>query len=182
MGGDSVRLLVLSDTHGSLPKEVLGACEGADHIVHAGDVGPEEFLHELGAIAPLTSVLGNVDPPDLSPLRGRLELAGWRILVQHIVWARGGPSGEVLDLLDAEPADLVIFGHSHDPLCERIGRSHAGNVVFFNPGSCGPKRFSLPKSYGEALLGPEGARFQVFDLEGSPAEAPIIDRTFKINR
>lgn len=182
MGGDSVRLLVLSDTHGSLPKEMLRACEGADHIVHAGDVGPEAFLYELGAIAPLTSVLGNVDPPELSPLRGRLELSGWRILVQHIVWARGGPSDEVLELLEEEPADLVIFGHSHEPLCERIGSRSAGGVVFFNPGSCGPKRFSLPKSYGEALLGPEGGRFQVFDLEGSPLGMPIIDRTFENKR
>ena len=182
MGSDSVRLLVLSDTHGSLPKEVLRACEGADHIVHAGDVGPEEFLHELGAIAPLTSVLGNVDPPDLSPLWGRLELGGWRILVQHIVWARGGPSGEVRDLLDSEPADLVIFGHSHEPLCDRIGDGHSGNVVFLNPGSCGPKRFSLPQSYGEVLLGPEGGRFRIFDLEGGLAAAPMIDRTFEIDR
>lgn len=181
MEGDSVRLLVLSDTHGSLPKEVLQACEGADHIIHAGDVGQEDFLQELGAIAHLTSVLGNVDPPDLSPLRGMLELGGWRILVQHIVWERGGPSSEVINLLGIEPANLVIFGHSHEPLCEQIGRGHGRDVVFFNPGSCGPKRFSLPKTFGEALLGPKGGRFRVFDLEGSPTGVPIIDRTFEIN-
>ncbi len=177
MEGDSVRLLILSDTHGSLPQEILRAGEGADQIVHAGDVGSEDFLHVLGAVAPVMAVSGNIDPPDRAPLRARLEMGGWRILVQHIVWRRDGPSGEVRDLLGAESADLVIFGHSHEPLCEQIG-----NVVFFNPGSCGPKRFSFPKSYGEALLGPDGGRFRVFDLEGGPGGPPIVDRRFEISR
>ncbi len=180
MEADSFRLLILSDTHGSLPDAVLRACEGAAHIVHAGDVGSEEFLHELGSIAPVTAVLGNVDPPGRAPLRARIALGGWRILIQHIVWARGGPSGEVRDLLAAEPADLVIFGHSHEPFCDRGGDGGAGDAVFFNPGSCGPKRFSLPKTYGEALLGRNGGRFRVFDLEGDPSDPPIIDREFSI--
>lgn len=175
MQGDNIRVVILSDTHGLLPKEVLFACDGADHIIHAGDVGSESLLYELGTFAPVTSVLGNIDPTNLSPLREKLDLGGWRIFVQHIVWAGPGPSREVCSFLETEPADLVIFGHSHIPLCERIG-----NVVFLNPGSCGPKRFSLPKSFAEACLGGGGGRFRVFDLERRSQGMPLMDSTFEL--
>jgi putative phosphoesterase len=166
--------MILSDTHGKLPLEVLRACEGADHIVHAGDVGNEAFLHELATIAPVTAVCGNVDPPDLAPLRARLELGSWRILIQHIVWDRGGPSSEVQRVLADEPADLVVFGHSHQPLCKLLGEG-----VFFNPGSCGPKRFSLPTSYGEARLSSKEGWFQHFDLEGNSGGSPVVLDSFE---
>lgn len=169
--------MVISDTHGRMPKEVLEACRGADHIVHAGDVGREDFLDELGAIAPVAAVSGNVDPLDLAPLRARVKLGSWRILVQHIVWERGGPSFEIFGLLSEDPADLVIFGHSHEPLCERIC-----GTVFLNPGSCGPKRFSLPKAFGEALLGEEGAWFRIFDLERGIKAPPILERHYELDR
>ncbi|MDP7168546.1 MAG: metallophosphoesterase family protein [Nitrospinota bacterium] len=95
MSADSFRLMILSDTHGQLPREVARACEGADHIIHAGDVGGDGILPELESMAPVTVVCGNVDRADLAPVRARLRLGGWRILVQHIVWRGGGPSGEV---------------------------------------------------------------------------------------
>ena len=85
----AARLCVLSDTHGRLPREAVGFCEGADAILHAGDVGSDAVLAELEGVAPLVCVSGNVDAPDLAPARARTGAAGWRVLVQHIVWRRG---------------------------------------------------------------------------------------------
>lgn len=154
------RVVILSDTHGRLPGEVLGACRGADRIVHAGDVGSDAILPELAAAAPLTAVSGNVDPPGTAPVRARAEVAGWRILVQHVVWERGGPSGEVRDLLARQGADLVVFGHTHEPLCvERDG------VVYLNPGGCGAGRFNWPRSYAEAVVDRRGLRLRILNLD-----------------
>ncbi|MFC1492176.1 metallophosphoesterase family protein [Nitrospinota bacterium] len=177
MGGDSVRLVILSDTHGRLPREVLRACEGADHIVHAGDVGSEDILHELGAVAPVTAVCGNVDRSEMIPLRAWVDVGKWRVLVQHIVWERGGPSAEIRDLISRESIDLLIFGHSHEPLCRQMD-----DLVFLNPGSCGPKRFSLPMTYAEALLEPDEGGFRIFDLEDSPRDSLIFEERFNKSR
>jgi len=171
----SRRVMILSDTHGSLPDAVLRACEGADHIIHAGDAGADEILMALGAIAPVTAVCGNVDRRDIAPMRARVQVGRWRILVQHIVWAGDSPSGEVRDLLSGENADLLVFGHTHQPLCRQ-----EGGVVFFNPGSCGPKRFSLPQSYAEAILGTEEGRFRIFGLEGAAPKAVIFEGKFHL--
>jgi hypothetical protein len=168
------RAVILADTHGRLPEAVLRACRKADRIVHAGDVGSETILPELEALAPLTAVSGNVDPSDLAPERARAEVGGWRLLVQHIVWERGGPSREVRDLLARQRADLVIFGHTHEPLCvEREG------VVFLNPGSCGARRFNWPRSYAEAVVDRRGLGVRILDLDrpgAAVAEARFAPR------
>ena len=165
------RVVVLSDTHGRLPGEVLRACRKADRIIHAGDVGSGTIIPELEALAPLAVVAGNVDPSSLAPARARVEVSGWRILVQHVVWERGGPSGEVRDLLAREGADLVVFGHTHEPLC--VGREGA---VFLNPGSCGARRFSWPRSYAEAVLDPKGMTIRILNLD--PPGVPIAEARF----
>jgi putative phosphoesterase len=153
-------VVILSDTHGRLPGEVLRACRGADRIIHAGDVGSGAIIADLEAEAPLAVVGGNVDPSGLAPVRVRVEVGGWRILVQHIVWERGGPSGEIQEHLARQGADLVVFGHTHEPMCvEREG------VVFLNPGSCGAKRFSWPRSYAQAVLGSRGIEIRILDLD-----------------
>ncbi len=170
MSEGALRLVILSDTHGRLPPEVVRACEGAARVIHAGDMGSEDILAELAASAPTVAVAGNVDPTSRAPLRARIDAGGWGILVQHIVWDRGGPSAEVRDRVLREGANLVVFGHTHEPLCRRLG-----GAVFLNPGSCGPKRFSQPKSYAEVVLEGERASFTIFDLEGGP---PIFEGRF----
>ena len=175
MSADSFRLMILSDTHGQLPREVARACEGADHIIHAGDVGGDGILPELESMAPVTVVCGNVDRADLAPVRARLRLGGWRILVQHIVWRGGGPSGEVRDLLSGEEADLVVFGYTHEPLCRR-----EGGTVLCNPGSCGQGRFSLPRSYAEAALSVDEGRFRIFGLAVGGAADILYDQKFPL--
>lgn len=126
---------VISDTHGLLRPEALAALRGVDQILHAGDVGAPDILAALKAIAPTTAVRGNVD---------------------HGVWATALPLTEVVRLgtldvfmlhdvgaLDLDPVAAgvaaVITGHSHQPKAE-----WTRGVLYLNPGSAGPRRFSLP--------------------------------------
>ncbi len=132
---DVARLGVISDTHGLLRPEALKALEGVDHIIHAGDIGNPEVLVDLGGIAPVTAVRGNMDWEDWAgdlPKTAVVEIGGASIYVLHD-----------LDLLDLIPRaasfDAVVFGHTHQP---EIARS--GGVLYLNPGSAGPVRGSKP--------------------------------------
>lgn len=124
---------VISDTHGLLRPEAKAVLEGCDAIVHAGDIGGADVLEELRAIAPLTAIRGNVDGWAKSlPDAEVLELEGRHMYVVHD-----------LKELDLDPRaagfDVVISGHSHKPdIHERDG------VLYLNPGSAGPRRFTLP--------------------------------------
>jgi uncharacterized protein len=134
-----MRIGVISDTHGLLRPEALAALAGVEHILHAGDVGDPGILDRLRAIAPVTAIRGNVD---VSGACGRLpdtelvDLGGRSIYMLH--------DREALDL-DPVAAGIavVVSGHSHRPSVLR----HKG-VVYFNPGSAGPRRFSLPVTVG----------------------------------
>jgi uncharacterized protein len=119
------------------------ALQGSHRILHAGDVGAPEILEELAAIGPLTAIRGNVDK------------AAWaRKLPETEVVEFGGISIYMLhDLakLDLKPAaagfKAVISGHSHVPKQEK-----GGGVLYFNPGSAGPRRFKLPVTVGKLIL------------------------------
>ena len=134
---------IISDTHGLLRSKALEALRGSDAIIHAGDVGREEILRALKQIAPLTVVRGNIDTSPWArklPSTNVFEIAGKSIYVLHNI-----------DELDLDPAaagfSAVIFGHSHRPLIE-----NRKDVLFFNPGSAGPKRFNLPISVGRLII------------------------------
>lgn len=126
---------LISDTHGLLRPEAVDALHGVDLIVHAGDVGAPEILERLHAIAPTTAVRGNVDTQPWArvlPLTEVVQAGLLQLYVLHDLAA--------LDL-DAKAAGFaaVISGHSHKPLADvRDG------VLYLNPGSAGPRRFSLP--------------------------------------
>lgn len=130
-----MRVGVISDTHGLLRPEAAAALRGVDLILHAGDVGSPAILDLLGRIAPVEAVRGNVD-------RG-----AWAMnLPATTVVTLGSVTAYLLhDLttLDLDPAaagfGLVIFGHSHTPEIRT-----KNEVVYLNPGSAGPRRFSLP--------------------------------------
>jgi uncharacterized protein len=130
---------VISDTHGLLRPEALEALRGSDAIIHAGDVGDPAILGKLREIAPVTAVRGNVDRGAWArklPETSVLEIAGVAIYVLHII--------EQLDLKpEAAGFAAVIYGHSHVPRQEL-----RSEVLYFNPGSAGPKRFKLPVSMG----------------------------------
>lgn len=143
-----MRVGIISDTHGLLRPEVFRAFEGVEHVLHAGDVGPEDLLVELEAIAPVTAVWGNTDGWEVHarvPEVARVELGGVRVVVVHGMQV-GSPTPE--RVVRAYPdAGLVIFGHSHRPVIERVGE-----VLAVNPGSAGPRRFRGPVTVALADL------------------------------
>ena len=134
---------VISDTHGLVRPEALAALAGADVILHAGDIGAPEVLERLRAIAPVVAVRGNNDHgawADALPETEAVQIDGASIYLLH----------DVNDLgLDAKAAGFaaVICGHSHQPRSERVG-----GVLFFNPGSAGPRRFKLPIAVGKLRI------------------------------
>ncbi len=144
----SLRLGLISDTHGLLRPEVFTAFEGVDAILHAGDLGGIELLGELDAIAPVTCVAGNTDGWDVVervPEVAELELGGVRIVVAH---GHRLPEARARSAAAAYPdAALVVFGHSHRPEVERVG-----NTLAVNPGSAGPRRFQLPVTVALATV------------------------------
>ena len=134
---------VISDTHGLLRREAIDALRGSDRILHAGDIGGREILEELAQIGPVTAVRGNVDT--FSWARGLsdtevIEVGGISIYLLHDI-AR-------LDLKpDAAGFRVVVYGHSHQPKIEEKNR-----VLYFNPGSAGPRRFKLPVTVGRLRI------------------------------
>jgi uncharacterized protein len=143
-----VRVGLISDTHGLLRPEVFTHFAGVEAILHAGDVGGEEILVELEAIAPVTAVLGNTDGGALGARLSevaRLTLGGAQVVVTH---------GDRLESATAAAAaaafpdaDLVVFGHSHRP---EVGR--AGRTLAVNPGGAGHRRFGLAPSVALAEI------------------------------
>ena len=140
-----MRIGVISDTHGLLRPEALAALRGADHLLHAGDIGGEDVLAGLRALAPLTAVAGNVDGFRCGDARetARVVLGGVRFYLTHILDRPHRPRPEVEAALRREGADVVVFGHSHLPHDEVLS-----GVRFFNPASAGPRRFDYPVSVG----------------------------------
>ena len=126
---------VISDTHGLLRPQALDALRGSDLIIHAGDVGRPELLEPLRALAPLHVVRGNVDHgawAERLPMTAHVEVGGCAFHVLHNIAELG---------LDPAAAGIaaVVYGHSHQP---SIGTRDG--VLWLNPGSAGPRRFSLP--------------------------------------
>jgi putative phosphoesterase len=130
---------VISDTHGLLRPEALELLRGSEHIIHAGDIGAPEIIPALEQIAPVSAIRGNIDVQPWAerfPETEVVELGELHIYIIHDVNA--------LDL-DPKAAGFaaVISGHSHKPAQET-----KNGVLYFNPGSAGPRRFKLPISVG----------------------------------
>ena len=132
---------LISDTHGWLRPEALRALEGADLVIHAGDIGRPEILDALRTIAPVVAVKGNIDRGPWAsalPATAKAEAAGTRIYVLH----------DIHDLnLDPAGFHVVVSGHSHQP-----GSTERGGVLYINPGSAGPRRFRLPVTVARLRL------------------------------
>jgi putative phosphoesterase len=147
---------VISDTHGLLRPSAIAALADSDYIIHAGDVGDPVILDRLNAIAPVTAVRGNVDGGIWArklPETNVLEIEGASIYVLHI-----------LDRLDLKPEaarfSAVIYGHSHKPHTET-----KNNILYFNPGSAGPRRFDLPISLGRLVVQAGKIEAEIIELQ-----------------
>ncbi len=150
------RIGVISDTHGLLRPEVEESLRGVPVILHAGDVGHVDVLRGLNAIAPTVAVRGNVDRGDFGatlPMNEHVEIGKRTIYLYHI-----------LQELDIDPAaadvDLVISGHSHQPAL-----NEENGVTYLNPGSCGPRRFSLPVSLAFLTVTKDGFDIEQIELD-----------------
>lgn len=147
---------VISDTHGLLRPEALAALRGADYIIHAGDVGDSWILNTLAEIAPVTAVRGNVDHGAWSrkiPATNVLQIGDVSIYVLHDI--------QELDIKpEAARFAAVIYGHSHLPKQEL-----KNGVLYFNPGSAGPKRLKLPVSVGLLTINDGKVEAKILSLE-----------------
>ncbi len=158
-----MRVGVVADNHGFVDRALATMLRGMDEIWHAGDLVTADILDALRMTAPVHAVRGNNDIQGAVralPEELLLERLGVRVLLRHIV----GPPGKVDALAGLSISRLsphvVIMGHSHKPLAVA-----AGGVVYLNPGSCGPRRFSLPRTAATLELTQTQVRFRVVDLD-----------------
>ncbi|MEC7947295.1 MAG: metallophosphoesterase family protein [Myxococcota bacterium] len=152
------RIGLVSDTHGLIRPEVVTALAGCDALLHAGDIGTLEVLETLQRLAPLHAIRGNVDRgSELAhvPEVRNLMLGGIRIHLVHRPQDVREPA--------ARAADVVICGHSHRPRVDRVF-----GTLRINPGSAGPRRFSLPISVGILDVTEGRCRPHLITLGGPP--------------
>jgi hypothetical protein len=142
-----MRIGVISDTHGLLRPEVAPALAGVERILHLGDVGKASILTELEKIAPVTAIRGNIDREGPCSELPETEVA---LIADRYVYMLHD-----LNTLHLDPAAgkfaAVLFGHTHVPNFYR-----RKGVLYFNPGSCGPRRFELPVTVGLLTVGEDG--------------------------
>ena len=170
----SLRLVAVADTH-SLPHRDAATHLTAlrpDAILHAGDIGDLEVIDDLAAVAPVFAVRGNIDTradglPDVLELDVEGQGRSLRIFLVHIAVAGPKLRADVARMARADGASLIVCGHSHMPF---IGRER--ELTFFNPGSIGPRRFSLPIVFGTIEIAPAGVRMGHVDVETGREWAP----------
>ena len=148
-----MKLGLISDTHGFLDPRLPRIFRGVDHILHAGDIGPDYLIAQLESIAPATAVLGNNDNSSCFPLTNVFIAEKLKFLMHHIVSPRA-LTDELKARIAGEKPNAVVFGHSHKQFCEKID-----GVLFVNPGYAGKPRFNAERSV--ALLEIDGNDMQV---------------------
>ncbi|BCS32817.1 phosphoesterase [Luteitalea sp. TBR-22] len=150
---------LISDTHGLVRASAMHALNGVALILHAGDVGSRDVLIELGALAPVHAVFGNVDDAHTPGLEAHqwLTVEGWQVHVSHGHELRR-PDPEAL-LHRYRDAGIIVFGHTHRALVHR-----AGGRLVINPGAAGPKRFDVVPSVARLTLSPGQADVEIIEL------------------
>ncbi len=145
---------VIADTHSKMRPEALQVLQGSELILHAGDIGRDEVLDELAAIAPVIAIRGNIDTagraaelPDVT----ELEFMGHAFYMLHDV--------KTLDFDPKGRYRVVIAGHSHKPRNEWIE-----DVLYFNPGGAGPRRFTLPITVGRLTVSEQEVVGEILEL------------------
>jgi uncharacterized protein len=169
-GQKTVRIGVIADTHGLFDPAIRRHFQGVDHILHAGDIGKQSVIEQLKQIASVTAVSGNVDGYEQSgfPSETIIELAGRRIAIRHILYEGGKLTKDGRAFLEREQPDICVFGHTHQPKVEWLGKT-----LLFNPGSAGPRRFKLPRGVGILDLARQGI---------IPKHILLDDRRAKVTR
>jgi uncharacterized protein len=151
---------VISDTHGLLDEKVLKLFGGVRSIIHAGDIGQEDLIWRLEEIAPVVAVRGNNDSATMCfPNERMAVLEGRTFYVRHTFASVEKMTAAQQHIIERHMPDAVIFGHSH--------KAYSGiwrGTLLFNPGSAGPKRFSLPRSVGILELTEDSIKPRIIEL------------------
>jgi putative phosphoesterase len=135
----AIRIGIIADAHGLFDPAIRRHFRGADHILHAGDIGDRSVIEQLEQIAPVTAVSGNVDDDQCGfPCEATIELAGHRIAIRHILYEGGKLTKEGQAFLDRDRPDICVFGHTHQPKIEWFCKT-----LLFKPDSVGPQWFNL---------------------------------------
>ena len=138
-----MRIGIISDTHGLLRPEAVELLRGSEHIIHAGDIGAPEIISQLEKIAPVTAIRGNVDTQAWARRFAETEVVELNGLFLYMI--------HDVNAIDLDPKAAgfaaVISGHSHQPKQET-----KDGILYFNPGSAGPRRFKLPISVGRMVI------------------------------
>ena len=151
-----VTIGVISDTHKLLRPEVVSYLQNSDLIIHAGDIGAPDIITRLSDIAPVTAIRGNIDKArwaEMYPIEDTLIVGNRLIHIVHNVRDMGFDPHK-------EGYDVVISGHSHQP---RVKREHG--VLYINPGSAGPRRFSLPIAVAKLFLTSRSLRTRIMKFK-----------------
>jgi putative phosphoesterase len=148
------RVGLISDTHGLLRPEAVTFLRGSDFIVHAGDIGDASILRDLNALAPVTAVRGNNDKGAWAKAIADFEVLQVEDVSIYVLHEVAG--------LDLDPVaagfQVVVSGHSHKPAIQT-----RDGVLFVNPGSAGPRRFTLPIAAAE------------LDISGASVKARLVE-------
>lgn len=155
------KILVLADTHSrTLPDQLIKAMAKVDFIIHAGDICDIKMFSEMQKINDVEAVFGNMDEGRIRqklPRQLSLICEGVKIGVTH---GEGSPKGlleRVREEFKDSDVDIVIFGHSHEPLTQR-----SDNKTFFNPGSPTDDIFAPYCSYG------------ILEIDGASIKTEIV--------
>jgi len=147
---------LISDTHGVLRDEAIAALKGADIILHAGDIDIPDVLDGLRTVAPLVAVRGNMD---FGRLRSELPESDVVEAADHLIYMI-----HEIDRIDLDPAaadiSAVVYGHSHRPRIEK-----RQGVLFINPGSAGPRRFSYPVTVARVIIRDGQLKAEIVDVD-----------------
>lgn len=154
-----MKIGVISDTHGLFDESIVSIFAGVDLIIHAGDIGKLEVIARLEEIAPVIAVEGNNDSFGRFPVERIEELNGHRIVVRHIFGELHKLRADDKQMVERVQPDVVVFGHSHRPYQQKLG-----STMLFNPGSAGPRRFSLPRTVGMLSLSRSGVEAEIISL------------------
>jgi len=148
------RIGVISDTHGLVRPEVIAALRGVDMILHAGDIGASHVLETLNEIPPVVAVRGNNDKGEWAE-----ALSDWEVVEIGSVSIYMLHNLNEIDISPSGGFQVVVSGHSHEPsIANRRG------VLYVNPGSAGPRRFSLPVSVAELRVAGDKVSADLIEL------------------
>lgn len=173
----SMKIGIVSDTHGFFDERLANVLAGVEVILHAGDVGSKDVLDQLSAMAPTRAVRGNVDNAEMGlPVSLSMKAGDMMLQMLHVLpgtqaelqsWSCEKNLSDAAtrrrDRLTASflPATrIVVFGHSHQPGIYRLGQ-----LLLVNPGSAGKKRFALPRCCGVMEVTGSRVRVKIISLE-----------------